>query len=167
MDKTSGRYFVIRFFPKYLAIGQKSSKTVIAFEGKPISAYPLRLFLLSLGLTYGQDITSKAISKLVTLPREIKTLSFRMSITITAQRIILDLKRLFNLSKSLPPPEMSSAQPSFFLTMKMLVFAMWIQTMMLLKSSVVTIRKIVGYVTPYIFLFIFIIALSKLWFYCL
>jgi hypothetical protein len=69
MDKTSGRNFVIRFFPKSLAIGQKSSKTVIALEGKPISAYPFRLFLLSLGPTYGQDITSKAISKLVNLPR--------------------------------------------------------------------------------------------------
>jgi hypothetical protein len=69
MEKTSGRNFVIRFFPKYLAIGKKSSKTVIALEGKPISAYPFRLFLLSLGSNYGQDITSKAISKLVTLPR--------------------------------------------------------------------------------------------------
>jgi hypothetical protein len=48
MDKTSGRNFVIRFFPKHLAIGQKSSQTVIALEGKPISAYPFRLFLLSL-----------------------------------------------------------------------------------------------------------------------
>ncbi len=70
MDKASGRNFVIRFFPKYLPIGQKSSKTVIALEGKPISPYPFRLFLLSLGPTYGQDITSKAISKLVTLPRK-------------------------------------------------------------------------------------------------
>jgi hypothetical protein len=69
MGKTSGRNFVIRFFPKFLAIGQKSSKTVIALEGKPISAYPFRLFLLSLGHTYRQNITSKAISKLVTLPR--------------------------------------------------------------------------------------------------
>ncbi len=69
MDQTSGRNFVIRFFPKYLVIGHKSSKMVIALEGKPISAYPFRLFLLSLGLTYGQDITSKTISKLVTLPR--------------------------------------------------------------------------------------------------
>jgi hypothetical protein len=43
---------------------------VIALEGKPISAYPFRLFLLSLGLTYGQDITSEAISKLVILPRQ-------------------------------------------------------------------------------------------------
>jgi hypothetical protein len=72
MDKTSGRNFVIRFSPKSLAIGQKSSKTVIALEGKPISAYPFRLFLLSLGLTYEQNITSKAISKLVTLPRKAK-----------------------------------------------------------------------------------------------
>ncbi len=71
MDKTSGRNFVIRFFPKYLAIGQKSSKMVIALEGKPISAYPFRLFLVSLGPTYGQDITSKAISKLVTLRRQL------------------------------------------------------------------------------------------------
>jgi len=39
-------------------------------EGVPISAYPFRLFLLSLGPTYGQDITSKAIYKLVNLPRE-------------------------------------------------------------------------------------------------
>ncbi len=70
MDKTSGRNFVIRFFPRCLAIGLKSSKTVIALEGKPISAYPFRLFLLSLGPTYGQDITSKAISKLMTLPRK-------------------------------------------------------------------------------------------------
>jgi hypothetical protein len=70
MDKSSGRNFIIRFFPKSLAIGQKSSKTVIALEGKPISAYPFRLFVLSLGSTYGQDITSQAISKLVTLPRE-------------------------------------------------------------------------------------------------
>ncbi len=70
MDKTSDGNFVIRFFPKYLAIGQKSSKTVIALEGKPISAYPFRLFLLSLGPTYGQDITSKAIYKLVNRPRE-------------------------------------------------------------------------------------------------
>jgi hypothetical protein len=69
MDKTSGRNFVIRFFPKSLAIGQKSSKTVIALEGKPINAYPFRLFLLSLDPTYGQDITSNAISNLVTLPR--------------------------------------------------------------------------------------------------
>jgi hypothetical protein len=60
MDKTSGRDFVIRFFPKSL---------VIALEGEPISAYPFRLFLLSLDPTYGQDITSKAISKLVILPR--------------------------------------------------------------------------------------------------
>jgi hypothetical protein len=66
MDKTSGRKFGIRFFPKYLAIQQKSSKTVIALEGKPISAYPFRLFLLSLGPIYEQDITSKAIYKLVT-----------------------------------------------------------------------------------------------------
>ncbi len=43
---------------------------VIALEGKPISAYAFRLFLLSLGLTCGQDITSKAIFKLVNLPRE-------------------------------------------------------------------------------------------------
>ncbi len=70
MDKISGRNFVIRFFPKHLAIGQKSSKMVIALEGKPISAYPFRPFLLSLGSTYGLDIPSKAISKLVTLPRE-------------------------------------------------------------------------------------------------
>jgi hypothetical protein len=61
MDKTSGRNFIIRFFPKSLAIGQKSSKTVIALEGKP--------FLLSLGSTYGHNITSKAIYKLVTLSR--------------------------------------------------------------------------------------------------
>jgi hypothetical protein len=54
MGKTS-----VRFFPKYLAVGQKSSKTAIALEGMPISTYPLRLFLLSLGLTYGQDITSE------------------------------------------------------------------------------------------------------------
>ncbi len=40
MEKTSGRNLVIRFFPKYLAIGQKSSKTVIDLDGKPISAYP-------------------------------------------------------------------------------------------------------------------------------
>jgi hypothetical protein len=73
MDKISGRNFVIRFFPKYHPIGRKSSKTVIALEGKPISAYHFRLFLLSLGPTYGQDITSKAISKLVTLPRETQT----------------------------------------------------------------------------------------------
>ena len=71
MDKTSGRNFVIRFFPKSLAIGQKSSKTVIALEGKSISAYPVRLFLLSLDPTYGQDITSKAIYKLVNLPRKL------------------------------------------------------------------------------------------------
>jgi hypothetical protein len=70
MDKTSGRNFVIRFFPKSLAIGQKSSQTVIALEGKPISAYPFRLFLLSLGSTYGQDIISEAISKLLILPPE-------------------------------------------------------------------------------------------------
>jgi len=74
MDKTSVRNFVIRFFPKSLAVGQKSSKTVIALEGKPISAYPFRIFLLLLGPTYGQDITSKAISKLVTLPRQLEYL---------------------------------------------------------------------------------------------
>jgi hypothetical protein len=68
MDNTSGRNFVIRFFPKYFAIGRKSSKTIIALEGKPIGPYPFRLFLLSLGPTYGQVITSKAISKLVSLP---------------------------------------------------------------------------------------------------
>ncbi len=70
MDKTSGRNFVIRFFPKYLAIDQKSSKTVIPLEGKPISSYPFRLFLLSLGPTYGQDITAKEMSKLVILTRQ-------------------------------------------------------------------------------------------------
>jgi len=32
MDETLARNFVIRFFPKYLTIGQKSSKTVIALE---------------------------------------------------------------------------------------------------------------------------------------
>ncbi len=58
------------FFPKSLPIGQKSSKTVVALDGKPNSAYPFRPFLLSLGPTYGQDITSKAFSKLVTLPRQ-------------------------------------------------------------------------------------------------
>ncbi len=72
MDKTSDRNFVIRFFPESLAMGQKSSKTVIALKGKPISGYPFRLFLLSLAPTYGQDITSKAISKLVTHPRQLK-----------------------------------------------------------------------------------------------
>jgi hypothetical protein len=71
MDQISGRNFVIRFFPKYLSIGQKTSKTVIALEGKLISAYPFRRFLLSLGPTYGQDITSKAIYKLVNLSREL------------------------------------------------------------------------------------------------
>ncbi len=74
MRPTHGQNFVIRFFPKSLAIGQKSSKTVIAMEAKPISTYPFRLFLLSLGPTYGQDITSKAISKLVTLPRKMNML---------------------------------------------------------------------------------------------
>jgi hypothetical protein len=69
MRPTNGQNFVIRFFPKYLAVGEKSNKTVIAFEGKRISADPFRPFLLSLGPTYGQDITSKAIYKLVTLPR--------------------------------------------------------------------------------------------------
>jgi hypothetical protein len=68
--QSSGRNFVIRFFPKSLAIGQKSTKTVIALEGKLISAYPFRLFLLSLGPTYGQEITSKAMYKLVNLPRK-------------------------------------------------------------------------------------------------
>jgi hypothetical protein len=72
MRPTHGQNFVIRFFPKSLAIGQKSSKTLIALEGKPISVYPFRLFLPSVGPTYGQDITSKAIYKLVNLPREIK-----------------------------------------------------------------------------------------------
>jgi hypothetical protein len=48
----TGRNLVIRLFP---TIGQKSSKTVIALEGKPISAYPFSLFLLSLGPTYEQD----------------------------------------------------------------------------------------------------------------
>jgi len=67
MRPTHGQNFRSKFFPKYLTIGQKSSKTAIDLEGKPISAYPFRLFLLSLGPTYGQDITSKAISKLVTL----------------------------------------------------------------------------------------------------
>jgi hypothetical protein len=57
MDKTWGRNSVIRFFPKYFAIGQKSIKMVIALEGKPISAYPFRVFLVALGPTYGQDIT--------------------------------------------------------------------------------------------------------------
>jgi hypothetical protein len=75
MRPTHGQNFRSKFlhsiFPKYLAIGQKSSKTVIALEGKPISAYPFRLFLLSLGPTHGQDITSKAISKLVNLPRSL------------------------------------------------------------------------------------------------
>jgi hypothetical protein len=71
MDKTSGQNFIIRCFPKSIAIGQKSSETVIALEGKPISAYSFRLFLLSLGPTYEQDITSKAISKLVTLARQL------------------------------------------------------------------------------------------------
>jgi len=80
MDKTSGRNFVIRFFPKYIVIGQKSSKTVIALEGKPISAYLFRPFLLSLGLTYGQDITSKAISKLVTLPRKLSMVKYKVTI---------------------------------------------------------------------------------------
>ncbi len=37
MDKTPDRNFVIRFCPKHLAIDQKSSKTVIALGGKPIS----------------------------------------------------------------------------------------------------------------------------------
>jgi hypothetical protein len=61
--------------------GQKSIKTVIALEGKTISAYPFRLFLLSLGPTYGQDITSKQIYKLVTLPREyfVKNRNYWMS----------------------------------------------------------------------------------------
>jgi len=75
MDKTSGRNFVIGFFPKSLSIGQKSSKTVIALKGKSITAHPFRLFLLSLGPTYGQDITSKAISKLVTLLRKLQRYS--------------------------------------------------------------------------------------------
>jgi len=52
--------------------GLKSSKTVIAKEGKPISAYPFRLFLLSLGPTYGQDITSKAIDNLMNFPRKLE-----------------------------------------------------------------------------------------------
>ncbi len=81
-DKTSGRNFVTQFFPKSLATGQQSSKTVIALEGKPISAYPFRLFLLSLCPTYGQDITSKAISKLVTLPRKRKTSSIRFDVLL-------------------------------------------------------------------------------------
>jgi len=55
-------------FPKSLAIGQKFSKIVIALEGKLIL---LGFFLLSLGPTYGHDITSKAIFKLVTLPHKI------------------------------------------------------------------------------------------------
>jgi hypothetical protein len=71
MDKTSGRNFVIQFSRNNLPSAKKSNKTVIALEGKPISAYPFRLFLVSLGPTYGQDITSKAISKLVTLPRQL------------------------------------------------------------------------------------------------
>jgi hypothetical protein len=70
MDKTTGRNFFIRFFPKSFAIDQKSSKTGIPLEGTPISPYPFRLFLLSLDPIYGQDITSQANSKLVTLPRK-------------------------------------------------------------------------------------------------
>jgi hypothetical protein len=94
MDKTSGRNFVIRFFPKSLAIGQKSSKTVIALEGMPISAYPFRLLLLSLGPTYGQDITSKAIYKLVNLPRQSKTEDSSVQIIIICQYIFYRVKFL-------------------------------------------------------------------------
>ncbi len=64
----SDRNFVIRFFPKYIAIGQKLSTTVIVLEGRDISTYPFGFFLLSPGPTYGQNISSKVIYKLVTLP---------------------------------------------------------------------------------------------------
>jgi len=47
---------------------QKLSKTVIVLEGRDISTYPVEVFLLSPGPTYGQNISSKAIYKLVILP---------------------------------------------------------------------------------------------------
>jgi hypothetical protein len=69
MNKISGQNYTIRFFCKYLAIGRKTSKTVIAPEGRPISPYPFELFLVSPGPTYRQNITSKAFYHLVEIPR--------------------------------------------------------------------------------------------------
>ncbi len=63
------------FFPKYLVIGEKLGKTVIVLEGRPISTYPFEFFLLTSGPIYGQNISSKATYKLVTLPRKFHSIA--------------------------------------------------------------------------------------------
>jgi hypothetical protein len=69
MNRISERNYIIRFFPKYLVIGRKTRKTVIAPKGRPIRTYPFGIFLVSSGPTYGPNIVSKAIHHLVDLPR--------------------------------------------------------------------------------------------------
>ncbi len=72
INKNSDRNTVIRFLSMCPGTGWNFSKTTITRKERPISAYHFRLLLASLGSTYAQSISSKAISKLVTLPRQLR-----------------------------------------------------------------------------------------------
>jgi hypothetical protein len=57
MRPTHGQNLVMRFSPKYLAIGQKLNKTVIVLEERSVSTDPFEIFLLSPDPTYMDKIS--------------------------------------------------------------------------------------------------------------
>jgi hypothetical protein len=70
MVKISGRKYVIRIFPKYLAEGQKLSKMVITREERPKGMNPFQVFHTSSRSTYDQKMESKWLEHLGTFPRK-------------------------------------------------------------------------------------------------
>jgi hypothetical protein len=68
--KISNQDSIIWFFSESLVVGNKSSKMTITREGRPMGTYPFRLFLVSSDSTYGQNLSSKALTHFGRFPRQ-------------------------------------------------------------------------------------------------
>jgi len=96
IDKNSDRNIVIRFLSICPDTGWNFSKTTITRKERPISPYHFKLLLASLGSTYAQSISSKAISKLVPLPRKIVLYFFKIYCFVCSMDWIFDSRISFN-----------------------------------------------------------------------
>jgi hypothetical protein len=72
MGKIPGQKCVVRIFSKDLAVGRKSSKTIITREQRREGMNPFQIFHISLRSTYDRKMGPKRLEHLGMFPRKCK-----------------------------------------------------------------------------------------------
>jgi hypothetical protein len=70
MSEISGRKYVIRIFPTYLAAGRDSNETIITQEQRPKERNPFQLFHTSSRSNYGQKMEFNRLEHMERFPRQ-------------------------------------------------------------------------------------------------